>query len=81
MRRAVKKFPVIGGPLDGQYANQKDFHNAYEIIGHPEWSRPAGQFEAHKDSYGRFNSGDGRSPSSMVWLYLPTIPNPERMPQ
>lgn len=61
----VKKFPIIGGPLDGQFANQADFYTGY--------NREAGQFVQYADEYLRFNSGDGKSPASMLFLYKPLV--------
>lgn len=78
MNKRVKKYPIIGGPLDGQFANQADWYSAYSSV---TYNQDAGQFERWKNEYTRFNAGDRGSPSSMVFLHHSLILVPIRADQ
>lgn len=94
MAKNVPKFPIIGGPLDGKHANQKDFWPEYvdnysrkinEQGGRRKvMDRPEGQFYEHRREYHAYNNADGtRHPdrSSMVWLHHSLLSPSIRAPQ
>jgi hypothetical protein len=76
--KRVKKYPIIGGPLDGEYANTKDFWTEYVST---HYNREAGQFAEYNDDYTTFNSGDSRSVVSMVFLHKSLLREAIREPQ
>lgn len=77
----VKKYPIIGGPLNGEYGNRNDFYSAYSSPTNPGWFREGGRWADYRKDYITFNAGDRVSPSSMIWLYVPLIPPSRRMKQ
>lgn len=77
----VKKYPIIGGPLDGKYANTKDFQREYRSPSDPRFDQECGQYEEHRRDYTQYNAGGIHGGPSMVFLYVPTLPNIMRMPQ
>lgn len=75
----VKKYLILGGPLDGQYANQKDFYRLYVST---VYSQDAGQFEPWRLEYTMFNAGSRNgSPTSMVFIHHSLLKPPIRAKQ
>jgi hypothetical protein len=66
-----KKYPIIGGPLDGEYGDYADFQEGYDV--QASWGgtlRDPGEHAAFKNEYVSFNSANGRrNDPSMIWLH------------
>lgn len=77
----VKKYPVIGGPIDGAFANMQDFWDAHVSAIGPQYDRERGAFCAHAKDYVRYNAGVRRAPASSIFLWRPLIPGARRVPQ
>lgn len=78
---SVQKFPIIGGPLDGQYSNMKDWDQEWISQFNPRYDRKAGRFAAYDAQYTRFNAGDSGSVVSCVWLHQSLLKQAQRLPQ
>lgn len=76
----VKKYPIIGGPLDGEYANAADFSPGY-TSSNPRWSRPKGQFSDWRSEYSAYNNGAGAGGPSMVFLHRDLLRPVQRLLQ
>lgn len=75
MAQNVPKFPIIGGPLDGEYANNKDFQ---------DWQHIHGQFAEYRSQYLAYNNASGYhhpDRSSMIWIHRALVPQKKRLPQ
>lgn len=82
MAKNVPKFPIIGGPLDGEYANQFDFRNVYTSVRWPESSYPAGKFVEFRSQYAAFNNAAGRNGwSSRIWICIDLLRPSVKLPQ
>lgn len=90
----VTKYPIIGGPLDGAYANHRDFDPAfYDEYNHKlieqgwarkVYDRPEGKFHAYQDQYAAFNNASGRTHddwASMIWVWREMLSPSIREPQ
>jgi hypothetical protein len=90
----VTKYPIIGGPLDGAYANHNDFAAAFRdeynhrLVeqGHDRkiFDAPEGKFYAYHDQYASFNNASGRVHddwASMIWVYRELLRPSVREPQ
>lgn len=90
MAKNVPKFPIIGGPLDGKFANNKDFQAEWidtysrKHPPRPVRDQPEGQFHAHQDEYVAFNNASGRDHTgwaSMIWIHRSLLSPGVRLPQ
>lgn len=67
-------YPIIGGPLDGEYAATVDFEKEWKSS-NPEWAREGGMYAHLSDEYLQFNRSGGYSkrigsfPPSMVYIH------------
>lgn len=90
----VTKYPIIGGPLDGEHANNRDFEPAFrDEYNHrlieqgwdrKVFDRPEGKFFAYRDEYASFNNASGRRHddwASMVWIWREMLRPAIREPQ
>jgi hypothetical protein len=76
----AKSYPIIGGPLDGQHANYKDFDGpVYSFKRDPNGEhmrdkiiKPAGIFHAEQDAYN--GASRLRGVPSMVFLWRKLLP-------
>jgi len=66
---AKKRYPVIGGPLDGVHMTSDEFERGYGAPGLEGFHREAGRFADLADQYLAFNCGrnSGRIPGGRVW--------------
>lgn len=79
---SVKRYPVIGGPLNGETAVFADFYPAiYASITVPGYAqkgdlvREAGMHVAYADSYVPYNRNGGhRDVPTMIFLYKKLLP-------
>jgi hypothetical protein len=72
----MKRYPIIGGPLQGQCANYEEMRTAtiaYRDSG--RWKKgdlisPGGKFHTYADQYVAYNRANGydRIPT-MIWLH------------
>lgn len=62
----MKRYLCIGGPLNGERANRKDFDEKF--IWRGQVTVPEGNFVAYKDEYHPYNSANG-FPPSMIWIH------------
>lgn len=85
----MKAYPCLGGPLDGQFASTKDFVvERYSQITNfvsgkviadgfiGKIHHPAGQYSRYRGEYFRFNCGERRGPTTMVWLHRDLLRKP-----
>lgn len=90
----VTKYPIIGGPLDGEHANGRDFAPAfYDEYNHrlrdqgydrKVYDTPEGKFYKYADFYTNFNNASGRTHddwASMIWIHKDLLRPSVREPQ
>lgn len=73
----ARKYPIIGGDLNGDLANERDFRperRAMRSIGrftlYGDVLSPGGQFGAWADQYVAYNRADARAKApTRVWLH------------
>lgn len=92
--KTVTKYPIVGGPLDGEYANNQDFSPEFrdeynhrlrdQGYDRKVYDTPEGKFYAYRNQYASFNNASGRRHddwASMIWVWRELLSPSVREPQ
>jgi len=75
--KSRKAYPIVGGPLDGEFALTIDFQSAWGTPGDGKFYREGGMYAHLSREYFEYNSASRGNPS-MIFVHESCLPRQKR---